>query len=74
VLTAPSRCELRAHRGESIFLWWSGDEVHAIVRVDVDGDRIARLRSYYHAPEVLTEICRELDVPFGTHGYRPLQP
>jgi RNA polymerase sigma-70 factor (ECF subfamily) len=74
VLTAPPRCELRAHRGESIFLWWSGDEVHAIVRVDVDGDRIARLRSYYHAPEVLTEVCRELDVPFRTHGYRPLQP
>jgi len=45
VLAAP-RCELRAHRGESIFLWWSGDEVHAVVRVDVNGDRIARLRSY----------------------------
>ncbi len=71
VLTAPPRCEVRAHRGESIFLWWSGDEVHALVRVDVDDDRIARLRSYYHAPEVLTEICRELGVPFRTHGYRP---
>jgi len=65
------RCELRAHRGESIFLWWSGDEVHAIVRADVDGDRIARLRNYYHAPEVVTEICQELDVPFRTHGYQP---
>jgi RNA polymerase sigma-70 factor (ECF subfamily) len=67
----PPRCELRAHRGESIFLWWSGDEVHAVVRVELDGDRIARLRNYYHAPEVLTEVCRELDVPFRTHGYHP---
>ncbi len=70
-VVAPARCELHAHRGESIFLWWSGDEVHAIVRVDVDGDRIARLCNYYHAPEVITEVCRELDVPFRTHGYHP---
>jgi RNA polymerase sigma-70 factor (ECF subfamily) len=70
-LTAPPRCELRAHRGESILLWWSGAEVHAIVRVEVEGGRIARLRNYYHAPEVITEVCRELGVPFGTHGYHP---
>lgn len=70
-LVAPPRCELRAHRGESLLLWWSGDEVHAVVRVEVDGDRIARLCSYYHAPEVIYEVCRELDVPFRTHGYRP---
>jgi RNA polymerase sigma-70 factor (ECF subfamily) len=68
---APARCELRAHRGELIFLWWSGDEVHAVVRAEVDADRIARLCNYYHAPEVITEICREIGVPFRTHGYRP---
>jgi RNA polymerase sigma-70 factor (ECF subfamily) len=70
-LLVPPRCELRAHRGESIFLWWSGNEVHAVVRVDTDGDRIARLCNYYHAPEVIAEVCRELDVPFRTHGYQP---
>jgi RNA polymerase sigma-70 factor (ECF subfamily) len=71
-LVVPPRCELRSHRGESIFLWWSGDEVHSVVRVEVDGDRIARLRNYYHAPEVITEVCRELEVPFRTHGYHPV--
>jgi RNA polymerase sigma-70 factor (ECF subfamily) len=70
---ATPRCELRAHRGEAILLWWSGDEVHAVVRVDVEGDRIARLHNYYHAPEVVTEVCRELAVPYRTHGYRPEQ-
>lgn len=70
-LQAPPRCELRAHRGETIFLWWSGDEVHAVVRVELDGDKIARLCNYYHAPEVITEVCRELAIPFRTHGYRP---
>jgi RNA polymerase sigma-70 factor (ECF subfamily) len=68
---AAARCERRTHRGESIFLWWSGDEVHAVVRAVVAGDRIARLENYYHAPEVISEVCRELDVPFRTHGYRP---
>ncbi|WP_224248837.1 sigma-70 family RNA polymerase sigma factor [Hyalangium gracile] len=70
-LVAPPRCELRAHRGEWLLLWWSGEEVHTVVRVELDGDRIARLRNYYHAPEVVTEVCRELDVPFRTHGYHP---
>ena len=69
--SAPPRCELRTHRGESIFLWWVDGEVDALVRVEVDGDRIARLCNYRHAPEVLTEVCRELGVPFRTHGYQP---
>ena len=68
---AVPRCELRTHRGESIFLWWSGEQVHAVVRATVNGDRIAQLLNYYHAPEVLSEVCRELDVPFFSHGYRP---
>jgi len=67
----PPRAEVRAHRGESILLWWSGDAVDAVVRVEVEGDRIAHLRNYYNAPEVLAEVCRELEVPFRTHGYQP---
>jgi RNA polymerase sigma-70 factor, ECF subfamily len=73
-LVTPPRCELRAHRGETILLWWSGDHVDAVVRVDLDGDRIARLRNYYHSPEVITEVCRELDIPFRTHGHQPASP
>ena len=67
------RCEKRIHRGEAIFLWWSGAEVHAVVRVEVSDDRIARLWNYYHAPELLSEVCLELAVPFCTHGYLPHQ-
>jgi len=68
-----ARSELRIHRGEPIFLWWSGEEVHAVVRVAVAGEQIAQLRNYYHAPELLSEVCRELGVPFRTHGYLPKQ-
>jgi RNA polymerase sigma-70 factor (ECF subfamily) len=67
---APPRCEVRVHRGEPIFLWWWGDEVHTVVRVAIEDDRIAALYNYFHAPEVLAEICGELDVPFRAHGYR----
>lgn len=67
----PPRCEARTHRGEPILLWSIGDEVDAVVRVEVEGDRIARLRNYRHAPELSTEVCRELGVPLRTHGYRP---
>jgi RNA polymerase sigma-70 factor (ECF subfamily) len=69
--TEPPRCEVRAYRDEAILLWWWGAEVHAVVRVDVEGDKLARLTTYYHAPEVLTEVCHELALPFRTHGYRP---
>jgi RNA polymerase sigma-70 factor, ECF subfamily len=72
-LTAVPRCELRTHRGQFFFLWWAGEEVHAVVRVEVAGERIVRLYNYYHAPEVVSEVCRELDVPFRTHGYLPNQ-
>ncbi|MET0790319.1 MAG: RNA polymerase sigma factor [Polyangiaceae bacterium] len=67
----PPRCEVRMHRGESILLWWIGKEVDALVRVELDGACIARLRNYRHSPELTTEVCRELGVPFLTHGYRP---
>jgi RNA polymerase sigma-70 factor, ECF subfamily len=67
----PPRCEVRMHRGESILLWWLGKEVDAVVRVELDGDRVARLCNYRHSPELTTEVCRELGVPFLTHGYRP---
>ena len=70
-LTAPPRAELRAHRGETLMLWWVGEEVHSVVRAELAGERIARLTTYYHAPEVLSEVCRELAVPYRAHGYRP---
>lgn len=65
------RCEVRAHRGEPIFVWWWGDEVHTLLRVRVADERIASMRNYHHCPELITEICSELGLPFRTHGYWP---
>jgi RNA polymerase sigma-70 factor, ECF subfamily len=64
------RCEARAHRGETLLLWWWGEEVHAVVRASVQDGKIATLRNYYHAPELIAEVCAELALPYRTHGYR----
>jgi RNA polymerase sigma-70 factor (ECF subfamily) len=70
----PPRIELRGHRGEPLLLGWflhdEGEAVRAISRVTVEGERVSRIATYMHAPEVLTEICAELQVPFRSNGYR----
>jgi RNA polymerase sigma-70 factor (ECF subfamily) len=71
LVTVPPRAELRVHRGQYVLLWWLGDRVDAVVRAEVEGERIARLKNYRHAPELASEVCAELGVPVSTHGYRP---
>jgi RNA polymerase sigma-70 factor, ECF subfamily len=64
------RCEARWHRGEPILLWWWGQEVHSVVRPLLSGDAVASLRNHHHAPELIAEVCGELNLPYRTHGYR----
>ncbi|UJR81353.1 RNA polymerase sigma factor [Sandaracinus amylolyticus] len=70
----PPRVEARAHRGEWLLVHWydhdDGEAVRAFTRLELDGDRIARVRNYFYTPEVLEEIARELDVPFRLNGHR----
>jgi RNA polymerase sigma-70 factor (ECF subfamily) len=74
VLPEPARLELRAHRGEILLVSWyahrDGEFVRAITRAEVsaDGDRIARLRNYFFTPEVIAELCGELDLPCRSNG------
>jgi len=74
VLPEPARLEHRAHRGEFLLLSWyahrDGEFVRAVSRVELsaDGDRIARLRNYYYTPEVIAELCGELDLPCRVNG------
>jgi RNA polymerase sigma-70 factor (ECF subfamily) len=74
VLPEPARLELRPHRGELLLVSWyahrDGEVVRAISRVELseDRERIARLRNYYYTPEVIAELCGELDLPYRTNG------
>jgi RNA polymerase sigma-70 factor (ECF subfamily) len=71
---ASARFEVRAHRGEQLVLaYWKhddGEAVRGFSRVDCEGDRIARMRTYFHTPEAIAEVCRELGLPCRTNGYR----
>jgi RNA polymerase sigma-70 factor (ECF subfamily) len=70
----PPRLELRVHRGEPLLLGWflhdDGEAVRAISRITVEGDKISRMATYMHTPEVLAEVCAELQVPYRSSGYR----
>jgi hypothetical protein len=54
--TAPGACD--------------GEFVRAVSLVELspDGDQIARLRNYFYTPEVIAELCGELDLPCRTNG------
>ncbi len=70
LMTTPPRCEVRVHRGEPVMLCWWEEHVRAIVRVELDGDRISRMRTFMHSPELLVEVGAELGVFVVTTGYR----
>jgi RNA polymerase sigma-70 factor, ECF subfamily len=74
VLPLPPRFELRYHRGEHLLLSWythrDGEFVRAVTLVEpsLDGDRVARLRNYFFTPEIIAELCGELQLPCRTNG------
>jgi RNA polymerase sigma-70 factor (ECF subfamily) len=71
--TAP-RVEARQHRGEWLLLHFyaheDGEAVRAVTRVEVDGDRVARLRNYFFTPDFVAEVCGELGLPSRPNGHR----
>lgn len=68
------RIELREHRGEWILVHFyaheDGEFVRAITRLEVDGDRVARLSNYFFNPDFIGEVCGELGLPFRSNGHR----
>jgi RNA polymerase sigma-70 factor (ECF subfamily) len=74
IVETSARFEVRAHRGRQIVLaWWQhadGEAVRAFSLVDCEGDRVSRMRTYFHTPEAVAEVCRELGLPCRTSGYR----
>lgn len=67
-----ARTELTLHRGEHVILLWyghtSGEAVRCVIRSELAGPHIARLRIYYFSPELLVEVAGELGLPVRTNG------
>jgi len=73
-LPSSPRGEVRIHRGEAILILWyahtDGEAVRAVNRLEIDGDRVSRVRNYFFTADLIADVCRELDVPFRINGYR----
>ena len=74
ILDAPPRVEARPHRGGWVLLHWyahrDGEAVRALTRLELDGDRVARLQNYFFNPDLVAEVCGELGLPAKSNGYR----
>ncbi len=74
VLPTPARFEIRALRGEwmlvSFYAHTDGEFVRAVTRVEIEGDRVARIRNYFFTPSFIQDVCRELGLPCRVNGYR----
>ncbi len=74
VVEKPPRVEARAHRGGWVLLHFyahtGGEAVRALTRVELDGERVARLQNHFYDPELIAEVCAELGVPSRSNGYR----
>lgn len=69
-----ARCEVRVFRDEPLLVFFyahaEGELVRDVVCLETEGDKIARLRNYFFTPDVIAEVCRALELPFRTNGYR----
>lgn len=68
------RGEVRAYRDDwALLLWYphtDGEAVRTVIHVECDGAHVTRVRNYFFTPDVIAEVCRELNVPFRCNGYR----
>ena len=74
VLAEPPRVEARLHRGRWVLVHWyrhdDGDAVRAFTMLELDGERVARLRNYFYNAELITDLGAELGVPTRHNGHR----
>ena len=68
------RAEVRDYQGEPVVIIWydheEGPRVRDAVRIDVEGSLVAKIRYYFFSPDVLSDVCGELSVPWRSNGYR----
>ncbi len=70
------RAEVRALDGDPLILMWATptdgsapEALEDVLRVEIAGGEITRVRWYYFCPDVLTEVAEHLGVPHRTHGH-----
>jgi RNA polymerase sigma-70 factor, ECF subfamily len=68
------RAELRTYHDEPVMLCWydheGGLKVRDAVRLEVGESRVVKIRYYFFSPDVLAEVCGELNAAWQSNGYR----
>ncbi len=72
------RCEVRAYRDGYVLLFWyahtSGERVRTLMTIEAEPQGIQRVRNYFFSPDVISDVCEELALPYRTNGYRYWHP
>ena len=45
-----------------------------VVRLELEDDRIARVRYYFFSPDLVADVCESLALPWRSNGYRYVLP
>lgn len=73
-LGAAPTAEVRAYRDGWVLLFWydhaEGPRVRTVMTLETEGAGVTRVRNYFFTPDVIAEVCSELNVPYHCNGYR----
>ena len=68
------RVEARWHRDRWLLVHWyqhdEGPAVRAFTSIELEGDRVMRLRNYFYNSELLLDLAGELGLPVRINGHR----
>ena len=68
------RVEARWHRDRWVLVHWyqhdDGAAVRAFTSIELEGDRVTRLRNYFYNVELLVDLAGELELPVRSNGHR----
>jgi RNA polymerase sigma-70 factor (ECF subfamily) len=68
------RVELRFHRDRWLLVHWyqheGGEAVRAFTTVEIEDERIGRIRNYFYNADFLADLAGELGLPVRSNGHR----
>lgn len=65
---------MRAYRDGLVLVFWcehdDGPRGRSVMELVTEASSIVELRNYFFSPDVISEVCSELGLPFRVNGYR----
>jgi RNA polymerase sigma-70 factor (ECF subfamily) len=68
------RAEVRAYGDDWVLLLWyphdEGEAVRTVMAVECEASSVMAVRNSFFTPDVIAEVCGDLQVPYRVNGYR----